>query len=460
MTDNNQSVQSLLNKANVHASKKEYNKAFQCCIQALKKEPSTWNAYLGIGTILQQTEKYPAALICYQRATHLNPKNPDLWRRLGDILYLNNRYREAERALKKGLRIDPEHLMLNYSMGLLCKNMNKPDLAIEFFDKVIMSQSNDTLLLELIVECQWQKGLCELGKGDYANGWSGFESRLKLKRVPQPKFPGEIWQGQSLQGKTIFLTYEQRFGDLIHIIRFVPQLSKMGARVLVQSPKQLIRLLEQIEEIDAVVEVDSEIPNYDFHLPITSLMPVLNISINDIPAKMPYLKVSNLDEVSIPEFEGMKLKVGLVWAGKPKPDRSCPLPLLIPLLKRQEVGFYSFQLGPRRKDIFENNIGWMLHDLSPRIEDFYSSSQLLEKMDLIITIDSAPAHQAAALGKPVWMLLIHSADWRWMYDRDDTPWYPTMRLFRQEKPGSWQEPTLKLGKVFDSWVNEQLKKQN
>jgi tetratricopeptide (TPR) repeat protein len=459
MTDKNEIVQSLLNKADVHASNKEFKKAFQCCIKALQKEPSTWKAYFGLGSILQQLEKHDAAIVCFQRASKLNAKNEDTWNRLGSLLRINNRPKEALRTLKRGLRIAPDNILLNYNISLLYKDMNKPGLAIEFLDKVISSDSDDPLQEQLKIESKWVKGLCALGTGDFKNGWQGFESRLQLARISQPKFDGTLWQGESLQNKTLFLTYEQRYGDLIHIIRFIPLLSKMGARVLVQSPKQLTRLLQQIEEIDEVVDIDSDIPSYDFHLPITSLMPVLNISIDDIPTKMPYLKVENLNEALIPEFEGMKLKVGLIWAGKPKPDRSCPLPFLIPLLKRQEVGFYSFQMGSRRKDIFDNNVGWLLHDLSPRIDDFYSSSLLLEEMDLVITIDSAPAHQAAALAKPVWMLLIYSSDWRWMYDRDDTPWYPTMRLFRQEKPGSWQEPTQKLEKAFDEWVDEELEKR-
>ena len=458
MTENSNTAQSLLATARGYAKKKQNKKAFKAYIQALQIEPFLWEAYFDLGGLLLQSDKHHAALVCFQRATNINSKHVELWTRLGNVLRLNNRFKEALRAFKKGLRIDPEYILLNYNMGLLYKDMNKPDLATEFFNKVINSESDDSLLPELVVESQWLRALCALQTGDYESGWPGFESRLALTRIPQPKFSGLPWKGESLQDKTIFLTYEQRFGDVIHIIRFIPYLSKQGARVIVQSPKQLTRLLQQVEGVDKVVDVDAELPAYDYYLPITSIPVVLNIPFEKIPAVTPYIKVADMDGPAIPEFTGMKLKVGMIWAGKPKPDRSCPLSCLIPLLKRQEVGFYSFQLGPRRKDIFENNVGWMLHDLSPRIDDFYTSTQLMQQMDLIITIDSAPAHLGAALGKPVWMLLLYSTDWRWMLDRDDTPWYPTMRLFRQEKPGCWDGPALKLEKAFDNWVDVQLER--
>lgn len=453
MSNNKQNAESLLDKAKAYLDNKQIKQAFQTSIRALQMDPAKWEAYLGLGTILQQMNKNDAALVCLQRASHLNSDSAEIYNRLGNLLRLSNRHQEALSALGEGLKIDPEHLLLNYNMALLYKDMNELALAEKFLDKIIARDGTDSFLAELKIECRWLKGLCSLSAGEYRKGWGGFESRLDLKRIAQPTFPGKRWQGEPLQGKTIFLTYEQRFGDVIHTVRFIPQLSAMGAIIIVQSPKQLFRLLQTFSEIDRVVDVDETPPSYDYHLPITSLMPRLDISLDDVPGEIPYISVSEIQHSGIPEFRGMALKVGLVWAGKPKPDRSCPLPYLIPLLKRQEVGFYSFQMGPRRKDIFDNNVGWMLHDLSPRIDDFYFSAQLMQQMDLIITIDSAPAHLAGALGKPVWMLVIYSTDWRWMIAHDRTPWYPTMRLFRQEKPGCWEGATLRLEQAFDEWVD-------
>jgi len=209
-----------------------------------------------------------------------------------------------------------------------------------------------------------------------------------------------------------------------------------------------------------LVLIDAVIPAYDYYHFMTSIPAVLKLDKNDaVSNSLPYFSVNEVDKINskLPVRNGTKLKVGFVWEGKPDPDRSIPLKCYVPLLKHPQVSFYSFQLGVKRQELNDNAVAWLIHDLSPKINDFYDSSIMLKDIDLLITIDTAIAHQAGALGIPVWLMLKFFSDFRWELNREDNPWYPTMRLFRQNKKDDWSQASKDLEIAFSEWVLTTLK---
>ena len=290
----------------------------------------------------------------------------------------------------------------------------------------------------------------------YREAWPDYEIRNLIPGVILPNLTGELWYGQDLTGKTLFLGYEQRFGDVIQFARLLPRLKDCGGRVIVQVPKELARQIAYSFPFVEIADVKDPIPEYDYYQWITSLAVAFDMAhdqINEYPYQ--YFDVAEEDRVKeLPMRPATQLKVGLLWAGKPDPDRSIPLQYYVPLLKHANVSFYSFQLGERRKELAANAVGWMVLDLAPKITDFYDSSAFLKEMDLLITIDTAIVHQAGALGVPTWLMLLYFSDWRWDRNRDDNDWYPNLRIFRQEIEGSWGEPARKLEVAFDKWVEE------
>lgn len=453
-----QTAQDFYLAADALCKQEKWQEAINHYSRAVSLDPSMWQAYFDMGTVMNVLNNKASALVCLHRAADCAPDNARVWTRLGTVLRSVGRHEESLAAQEKALALEPDHPSVNYNLGMLYQEMNQPARAVEYFDKALACTREDPVFPQVYAESRWMRAQALLRMGDYEQGWPAYEARLDLDRIPQPQFPGERWTGQALKGKRIFLTYELRFGDVIQCVRFAPQLKKKGATVLVQCPKELARLVKVADGVDEVVEQDAHLPDYDYHLPITSVPVVLKTPFDKIPAKTPYFDIPGyLEKLPMPEVAETSVKVGLIWAGIPLPvNRSAPVVIFAELMNRREAAFYSFQMDPRREDIFRNRLGWVLQDLGRDIDDFYTSGRLMRQMDLIISIDSAPAHLAGALGIPVWLLLTHHPDWRWMVDRSDNPWYPSMRLFRQSHPFSWMEPSQELKAAFNEWLDGKL----
>ncbi len=293
--------------------------------------------------------------------------------------------------------------------------------------------------------------------GDYSRGWREHEWRLKVPEIVGTRqFAQPRWDGGNLEGKTILLYPEQGFGDIIQFVRFVPQIAARGGRVILESPAELFRLFHQFADVVQVVQRDHLLPHFDVRCPLVSLGSVLSITRKTIPSEVPYLKADpGLVQRWGQRFDDREkhLRVGLVWAGRPEPrNRSVSLTEFSPLASVDSVVFYSLQKKRiAAAQAADPPAGMRLIDWSADLTDFAETAALIENLDLILTIDTAVAHLAGAMGKRVWLLLQWIPDWRWMMERRDSPWYPTMRLFRQVKIGDWAEV---LQRVAASLQNE------
>ncbi len=424
--------------------------------------PRHWPTYFHLGVMFGEAGHNELAVSLLSRSAELMPNDYAIRNHLADYLIKLHLDEAAMEQLKESWKLDSTQRNLSalLKIGKIFRESNRPAEAIPYFEQILTEHEGETITKEtedLRTVSRWFRALSRMSLGDYQAAWDDFEIRNNIPGVIVPIMEGEKWTGQPLDGKTIFLAFEQRFGDIIHFMRFIPKVREMGARIIVQIPPELDRLFRHsFPEIEFVL-TSHPIPEFDYYQYLTSIPAVLNLGAEDtISDAIPYLQVNDSDIQPLPMRNETFLKVGFVWEGNPDPDRSIPINRYIPLLKHRNVSFYSFQLGDRRKDLFDNAVGWLVVDLGPQISDFYDSSVLLKQMDLLITIDTAIAHQAGALDIPVWLMLRFFSDWRWDLEQDSNRWYPTMRVFKQEKLNSWTEPGIKLEQAFEDWVTKQL----
>lgn len=270
-----------------------------------------------------------------------------------------------------------------------------------------------------------------LAGGDLKRGFSAYESRWHTGKQRHLAFKMPPWQGESLAGKSIYVRHEQGFGDTLQFVRYLPMLEALGARVLFTPPSPLARLLAGFGARPALDETPP-----DFHIPLLSLPHRFGTTLDTIPIGVPYVRPPGDLSVKLKRPAGTRLAVGIVWAGDPRHandrQRSMPASLLLGLADLPGVALYSLQIGQRALAV-----GSPAADLSAELTDFAHTAALLTELDLVVSVDTAIVHLAGAMARRCFVLLPHVADWRWLRDRDDSPWYPTLRLFRQETPGDW-----------------------
>lgn len=424
--------------------------------------PDHWPSLFHLGCGFAQKGNLDVGVALLRRAEKINPKNAVIKNHLADHLLTQGEISQAVKLFQASWELDsgPENTSALLKLGRIYREDNQLDLATEYFDALVAAENGEEDASFKRMEIgRWFRCLCYLAKGDYEEGWKDYDARHHIPGVVVPKLEGERWTGQPLKGKTIFLSYEQRFGDLIQFMRFVPMLTNKGAKVVMHVPPELMRQLSQDFPDVRMLPISEPVPAYDYYQFVTSIPEVLKLSKQKaLKQSTTYLKVQKADRSrKVGMRPKTELKVGLVWAGKPDPDRSISLTHYLPLLKHDLVSFYSFQLGQQREDLGGHGAGWLIKDLSGEISDFYDSSVLLKQMDLLITIDTAIAHQAGALGVPTWLMLRYFSDWRWELDRDDSDWYWSLRLFRQHAAGDWSEAAARMQSAFDQWVKKETR---
>ncbi len=317
-----------------------------------------------------------------------------------------------------------------------------PLVRLNRFDEAALCYARAIELKPNYADAHMGKGLMALLRGKLVEAWPDYEWRRKLAGRSVP-WPNLCWTGDSLSGRTILLHSEQGHGDSLQFIRYAKLVKQQGGTVIVQCQKSLTRLFATCAGVDQVLAKGEPTPPFDVHASLMSLPAIFRTSLETIPADIPYLSAEPQlaaqwrDELA----EEPALKVGIAWQGSPTSvadrARSFPLEHFAGVAAMRGVQLYILQNGTGREQLPEFAGRFPVVDAGPRLGDFYSTAALVCNLDLVITCDSAPAHLAGALGMPVWVALPFQPDWRWMLERTDSPWYPTLRLFRQEQPGDW-----------------------
>jgi len=415
----------------------QLDQALRHYARAAALDPGHAMAWNNMGVVLRRQGRRPAAIACYRRAVALKPADPTHRSNLGNVLRDLGRLEEAVAESGRAVELVPDSAGALHNHGLVLQDLGRHDDAIAAFDRAIALEPTGP-------NYQWDRALNLLMKGDLAAGFVEYEVRWKLPQHPPARIPAPEWRGEPLTGRSLLLHPEQGFGDTIQFARYAPMVKAKGAgRVILVCQPALVRILSTIEGVDQVLAQGSPLPTYDLHAPLLSLPRLFGTTLATVPAPISYLRAPTGPGFELERPPGTRLAVGLVWAGKPSHrndhNRSCPLAQFLALMGDPRIAFYSLQKGPRAADIVETGAATILRDLSRHLEDFADTARAIQQLDLVITVDTAVAHLAGALGRPVWVALPAAGDWRWIRGREDSPWYPSMRLFRQERLGAWEE---------------------
>ncbi len=334
----------------------------------------------------------------------------------------------AEQHLRRAVALDPALPEAHASLGFVLTSLGRLHEAAAACDAAIRLRPD-------FARAYWNRSFARLLAGDFAAGWEDYEWRRRDPHfaAAQPRLPGREWQGEPLAGRRLLVLASQGLGDTIQFARFLPELANRAETVTLACAAPLVRLLAQLPV--SVIDRDPPLPVHDLWVDQMSLPRLLGIRPDSIPAASSYLVAAGAAPV---RDRSRRPLVGLVWAGNPAHSndarRSIPLAALAPLITLPGIAFASLQVGPAAAQI-EARFG--IPDASPYLRDFAATARLISRLDLVISVDTATAHLAGALGKPVWLMLPYAPDWRWMAGRCDSPWYASARLFRQSRPGDW-----------------------
>jgi tetratricopeptide (TPR) repeat protein len=429
------------NLGNAFMQQGQFDQALAQFEQAIALRPNYAEAHANLGNLLLALGKSDEAAARYLHALAVQPGYADAHYNLGSLRLNQGKLDEAAAHYQQALALLPDHAHALRNLAVALRDQRKLDEARQVFQRLEALQPD-------LPEGQLGQAGCHLIQGDYQRGWPAYESRLRMPGVlPQLNLPR--WTGQSLTGRSLLLLAEQGLGDTLHFVRYARLLKLGGARIVLACPSALGRLLASQPDLDELFILGSahELPPCDFYLPLLSAPAAFHTDAATIPAKIPYLAADPALTAhwrrELAELPG--IKIGIAWQGArdyhADPWRSIPLAQFAPLARLPGVRLVSLQKGFGSEQIA--TVDFPVVDLSGRLDEaagpFMDTAAVIAGLDLVVGPDTAIAHLAGALGAPIWIALQFSPNWRWLLDRDDSPWYPTARLFRQTTLGQWPD---------------------
>ena len=426
------------NRGNVLQKMQRWSEALASYERALKLRPDYVEALVNRGAVLRELRRWDEAVANYRKALQLRPDYPEGFSNLGLALKEMNRWEEALAACDRALQLRPAYPEAHNNRGFVLHDLRHWDEALASYQRSIDARPD-------YAEPRWNMSLLHLLRGDYARGWDLFEWRWKTEDIaPQFRaFAQPLWLGsEDIAGKTVLVHAEQGLGDTIQYARYVHEVVARGAKVVFETPAALKALMTSSFPSARVIARNAPAGEFEFQVPLASLPLAFGTTVETIPARVPYLAV---DDERQRQWNGRlgprtKPRIGIAWAGNPAQrndhNRSMAFRHFAPLLE-MDLEFHCLQKDLRPSDgealaRFPTLARW-----DEELRDFADTAALANALDLVISVDTSIAHLAGALGRPTWILLTLMADYRYFLDRDDSPWYPTARLFRQSKVGEW-----------------------
>lgn len=433
-------IDARLNLGSTLASAKRYDQALAVYRETLARSPGNFYAHFGEGNALRELKQFDEAVASLHRALALRPDHFEAHVNLGTTLGLSGEFVEAEAQYRRALtlRDDPQiHVCVGAAIGSQGR-----------FEEEEPHYRHALTLVPDHADALHNLALLQLRRGRFKEGWALHEVRWRSSKYKPMNVPGvPEWRGESLQGKTLLVAGEQGHGDMIQFARYLPVLEGMGATVDVWVPANIVELVQSVRGVRRALPI-CPTKEYDYWTPSMSVPHRVAHLVPGVLADTPYMSVSAERIGSWParvkKLAGARRKIGIVWAGSPTfgndQFRSMPFAAWSPFAEVANTEWFSLQKGAARDQLAQPGCALKPHDLTDDIHDFADTAALIEQLDLVMTVDTSVAHLAGALGKPVWVFLPANYDWRWMLDRDDSPWYPGMRLFKQTTLGDWTEP--------------------
>jgi tetratricopeptide (TPR) repeat protein len=453
-------------------ARRDLKQAGACFERAIAIHPQYAEAHHNLGNVFSALSRLDEAVTCYQRALSLMPDRPDFLNALGNALRDQGKLEPARECCERALAMAPDYAEAHYNLGNVFGDQGKLDDALACYERALAlrpdyADAHTNLIITLrdqgrvndalacckralafhpdSADTQFCDAYLRLLSGDFAEGWRKYEWRWLTKEVKPHGLTLPLWDGKHLRGRTILLHSEQGLGDNIQCVRFARLVKEKDGTVLLSCPSSLARLFQDVAGIDAIFPDGRDLPRYDVHAPMMSLPGLLQTTVDTIPADVPYLQ-SDPAGVAVwrdrlASYQGFR--VGVVWRSGPSHEgylkRSVTAAHFTEFLKTPGLTVVSLQKDGTAGEI--ETLGAVtdsFFDAGPFLEDLSDTASAIANLDLVITVDTAACHLAGALAVPVWTLIPFAHDWRWLLHREDSPWYPTMRLFAQPKIADWQ----------------------
>jgi tetratricopeptide (TPR) repeat protein len=418
-----------------HRIKGELDLAIAAYQEALRLDSNFVEAHSNLGEALYQKGNLDQAILSFREALQLRPGHFQALANMGNVLRKLGRLEQAVGAYEAALGQQPDCFEVMAILGDTHLSIGNLDAAFEFYQRAAALRPGDAGML-------WNIGLIHLRRGEFEKGWPLIEWRKKIPGTPMNRgFAQPEWDGWNAVGKTLLVYGEGGYGDSIQFIRYVPLLRERAAQVVLECPPALVALFRSFPGMDELITQGDAPPSFDVQISLPSLPGVFKTKLDNVPNRVPYLAAPD-DRLAIwrdrVPSDGL-LNLGICWAGnRQRSDddaRSCPPDLFGPLLRVPGARFFNLQLGTSAE-----SLSGRLVDYTSKLRDFADTAAMVHYMDLVISVDTSVAHLAGALARPVWLLTSFVPAYQWLMERSDSPWYPTMRLFRQRKRGDWSGP--------------------
>ena len=415
------------------------------------QRPEPW---FSVASLLSDRGQHEAALVCARKALAADPGHPDALKNLGCVLYRLQRFAEARPLLEAAIAARPGDHSIAFNLGAACYALGELAESERWFIDAVCTAPSEVHHARALTQLAYPI----LASGDYRRGLLSYEWRFsEIGRTQVWELGIPEWQGEDLAGKHILVHHDQGTGDDIQFARFLPDLVERGAKISLAVPSDLMSLMRAAARGRwRTLDIEGDLPIADYHSPICSYLRHLEL---DLPAcRRGYLEsLRHEDRPLIEPPPNTRLTIGLVWAPRPLGEisarRVVPLGLLVELAAIPGVALYSLQVGAAAREL-EAGPGVLIRDLSRQLRDWRDTAAYMEELDLIVSVDSAPLHLAGAIGRPCVGLLPFVPCWRWGFNTDRSPWYPSMQLLRQAAPGDWSEPFAQLHQLVCNRVRD------
>jgi tetratricopeptide (TPR) repeat protein len=427
----------------------EYDQAIEACRAALAISPNLFSAHNNLGNALKLKGDLAAAISHYRKTIELAPDFPLAYSNLGTILHTQGKLEESITLFRRAIELSPGYAEAFSNLATSFGDLGRNDEAMAAFDTALAIRPD-------YATAHWNRGLLLLRTGDLERGWPEYDWRWKVPGLVKERMEFTVpkWNGENLAGRRIMLHSEQGYGDAIQFSRYASLVTQRGGRVVLNIQDELVRLFSGFRGAERVVGWNQPRPEIDLHCPLLDLPGIFNTTLQTIPATERYLSpdpaLAAIWKERVRKVPGRK--IGIAWAGRPEHSndraRSMTLANFAPLAAAPDARFFSLQKGIAATQA--KNSPFPLIDYTDELYDFAETAALIENLDLVIAADTSVVHLAAALGKPVWVFIPFTPDFRWLLNRNDSPWYPTMRLFRQERMEDWSTPISRAAEALKS----------